>query len=94
MATAQNKLDPLREFLDAVVSRIENLESHCGLSSGASAGSSAGGLNKTPSVRHISGGGMKCQYCESYTTGLVAQLSDSIRIVSLFSFFLQAKIRA
>eukprot|EP00339_Tiarina_fusa_P004720 CAMPEP_0117070462 /NCGR_PEP_ID=MMETSP0472-20121206/49504_1 /TAXON_ID=693140 ORGANISM="Tiarina fusus, Strain LIS" /NCGR_SAMPLE_ID=MMETSP0472 /ASSEMBLY_ACC=CAM_ASM_000603 /LENGTH=498 /DNA_ID=CAMNT_0004793579 /DNA_START=27 /DNA_END=1523 /DNA_ORIENTATION=+ len=57
MATAQKKLDPLREFLDAVVTRIEALESHCGLSSGVSSGGGSGGLSKTPSVRHISGAG-------------------------------------
>ena len=58
------KLDPLREFLDAVVTRIENLEAHCGISA-ATVTSSDGAstpkhsaLEKTPSARHITGEGM------------------------------------
>jgi len=61
--SSQNKLDPLREFLDAVVTRLEALEAHCGLSSGvsksaASMGSSSShGMQKTPSVKHLTGAG-------------------------------------
>ena len=58
MATV--KLDPLREFLDAVVTRIETLEKHCGLSSGGSGSLTTGsghGLQKTPSVKHLAGTG-------------------------------------
>ena len=61
-------VDPLREFLDGVTKRLEELESHCGLSnnvascSSSSSGqalssSSSHGLQKTPSSRHISGSG-------------------------------------
>lgn len=58
------KLDPLREFLDAVVTRIENLETHCGIDGKAVAVKASGDtavkhhettLEKTPSARHISG---------------------------------------
>lgn len=54
---AQKQLDPLREFLDDVVTRIETLEAHCGLSSTAK---TSGGptLQKTPSVKHLTGAGM------------------------------------
>lgn len=59
------KLDPLREFLDAVVTRIENLETHCGIDGKAVAVKAVGettakhyvALEKTPSARHISGDG-------------------------------------
>ena len=65
-------VDPLREFLDAVVTRIENLEAHVGISGGAVAASpsAAGGgalssssthsaaIQKSPSSRHIAGTGM------------------------------------
>ena len=56
----QNQLDPLRDFLDAVVTRIEALEAHCGLSSGLKSPTSSGGaaIQKTPSVKHLSGAGM------------------------------------
>jgi hypothetical protein len=56
-------IDPLRDFLDAVVTRIETLEQHCGIcphasgSPSALTGSSTHGLEKTPSTRHISGVG-------------------------------------
>ena len=57
---SKGKLDPLREFLDAVVTRIENLETHCGISAPAGAASSGGGsssgtsaLEQSPSVRHL-----------------------------------------
>ena len=66
-------VDPLREFLDAVVTRIENLEAHVGISGGAVAASPSGGggggalssssthsaaIQKSPSSRHIAGAGM------------------------------------
>jgi len=56
----QNQLDPLRDFLDAVVTRIEALEAHCGMSSGVKSPASSGGaaIQKTPSVKHLSGAGM------------------------------------
>lgn len=58
---AHEKLDPLREFLDAVVTRIEALEAHCGFASipkSSSHGtSSAGAMQKTPSVKHLTGAG-------------------------------------
>jgi len=55
-------VDPLREFLDAVVTRIENLEAHCGIKGSASlssakSSSASPALEKTPSARHISGDG-------------------------------------
>jgi hypothetical protein len=53
---ASTKLDPLREFLDAVVTRIEALETHCGVSAGhgsSSSISSAPAMQKTPSGRHL-----------------------------------------
>ena len=57
----QKQLDPLRDFLDAVVTRIEALEAHCGLSSGVKSPSSHGSggtaMQKTPSVKHLSGTG-------------------------------------
>ncbi|KAG7347597.1 adenylate cyclase associated (CAP) C terminal-domain containing protein [Nitzschia inconspicua] len=61
--TSKAPIDPLREFLDAVVTRIEALETHCGISSaavssgGALTSSSTHTLEKTPSTRHISGAG-------------------------------------
>ena len=67
-------VDPLRDFLDAVVTRIENLEAHVGISGAAVAASSSSGggaaaalssssthstaLQKSPSSRHIAGAGM------------------------------------
>eukprot|EP00529_Nitzschia_sp_RCC80_P025375 CAMPEP_0113498056 /NCGR_PEP_ID=MMETSP0014_2-20120614/30948_1 /TAXON_ID=2857 /ORGANISM="Nitzschia sp." /LENGTH=527 /DNA_ID=CAMNT_0000392013 /DNA_START=179 /DNA_END=1762 /DNA_ORIENTATION=- /assembly_acc=CAM_ASM_000159 len=66
-------VDPLREFLDAVVTRIENLEAHVGISvaaaAAAAASSPSGGgalssssthstaFQKSPSSRHIAGAG-------------------------------------
>lgn len=60
--SSQKKLDPLREFLDAVVARIENLEAHCGISvkpdaATSTSAASATNLQKTPSVRHLTGAG-------------------------------------
>ena len=58
---SQKKLDPLREFLDAVVTRIETLEAHCGIAvkpdAATSAASSATKMQKTPSVKHLTGAG-------------------------------------
>mmetsp|Transcript_11917 Transcript_11917/g.28546 ORF Transcript_11917/g.28546 Transcript_11917/m.28546 type:complete len:513 (-) Transcript_11917:1057-2595(-) len=60
---SKTKLDPLREFLDAVVTRIETLESHCGISGAAvtatesSTPTKHSALEKTPSARHITGEG-------------------------------------
>jgi len=59
---SKTKLDPLREFLDAVVNRIEDLEAHCGITSNAVASSETAAtkhpaLEKTLSARHISGEG-------------------------------------
>lgn len=59
MATKAN-LDPLREFLDLVVTRIETLEAHCGLGGGgpsAAASSETAALQKTLSAKHVSGSG-------------------------------------
>jgi hypothetical protein len=56
---ASKNLDPLREFLDAVLTRIEVLEAHCGVSAGHGASSSsstsnsATAMQKTPSGRHL-----------------------------------------
>jgi xanthine dehydrogenase iron-sulfur cluster and FAD-binding subunit A len=59
-------VDPLREFLEAVTTRLEALESHCGISNNAASssssaqalsGSSSQGLQKTPSSRYIAGSG-------------------------------------
>jgi hypothetical protein len=56
-------VDPLRDFLEAVVTRIENLEMHCGISASpsltasSSHGSGGGALQKTLSSRHVSGAG-------------------------------------
>ena len=61
--TKTTAVDPLREFLEAVVTRIETLEAHCGLSGAAPSSSvaksstSSTTLEKTPSARHISGDG-------------------------------------
>lgn len=56
---SQKKLDPLREFLDAVVSRIEALEAHCGISMSKSASThgTSSSMQKTPSVKHLTGAG-------------------------------------
>jgi hypothetical protein len=55
------KLDPLREFLDAVVTRIENLEAHVGLAVKTTTPTvtptPGGGVQKRPSVKHIQGTG-------------------------------------
>jgi hypothetical protein len=55
------KLDPLREFLDAVVTRIENLEAHVGLAVKSTAPTApptpGAGVQKRPSVKHIQGTG-------------------------------------
>jgi hypothetical protein len=61
---AQTKLDPLRDFLDAVVTRIEALEAKVGVTpsvttSQSLSGSSSHGapaMQKSPSARHIGGG--------------------------------------
>ena len=60
---ASTKLDPLRDFLDAVVTRIEALESKVGITPTVSTsaslsgtGSTHGTLQKSPSARHIGGG--------------------------------------
>jgi adenylyl cyclase-associated protein len=58
-------VDPLREFFDAVVIRIENLEAHCGIAPSPTAAGAGGSLSasshhvmqKTPSARHIAGAG-------------------------------------
>jgi len=58
-----NAVDPLREYLDGVTTRLEALESHCGLSNNNakttslsnSMGSSLSSLQKTPSARHLGG---------------------------------------
>ncbi len=57
--SSQKKLDPLRDFLDAVVTRIEALEAHCGITmtKSSSAHSSGNTMQKTPSVKHLTGTG-------------------------------------
>ena len=60
MASNGSVIDPLKELLDGVTSRLAALEAHCGISSDASTSSPSksapgGGLQKTPSSRHISG---------------------------------------
>ncbi|KAL3907863.1 MAG: hypothetical protein SGILL_008700, partial [Bacillariaceae sp.] len=77
-------IDPLREFLDAVVTRIENLETHCGITPSAAAGaaltaSSSHGLEKTPSTRHMSGAGdtAATKAFDKYLNTTVYKFSDT-----------------
>ena len=60
------KLDPLREFLDAVITRIEALEAHVGIKGAAAPvapSTPGGGLQKRPSVKHIMGTGALLVMC-------------------------------
>lgn len=51
--TSKGKLDPLREFLDAVVTRIEALEVHCGIAAAPSQSSET--VQKSASAEDVAG---------------------------------------
>ena len=90
---SKGKLDPLREFLDAVVTRIENLETHCGIApaAGASSGSSSGGtsaLEKSPSVRHLAVSGKVTSHDIGLVLSTVSQILCGHLNVLLFLFLL------
>mmetsp|Transcript_26024 Transcript_26024/g.30030 ORF Transcript_26024/g.30030 Transcript_26024/m.30030 type:complete len:525 (+) Transcript_26024:299-1873(+) len=85
-------VDPLREFLDGVTKRLEELESHCGLSNNVASSSSSSscgqalssssshGLQKTPSSRHISGSGIDSpciKAFDKYSNTTVYKCADS-----------------
>ena len=66
MSSTGNAIEPLRELLDAVTSRLAALEAHCGITPAAATAVrsprpgpkksvSISGLEKTPSSRHLSG---------------------------------------
>lgn len=60
MASTSNVVDPLGAYLESVTARLAALEAHCGFATTASAPSSpaktsATGLQKVPSARHIAG---------------------------------------
>jgi len=64
-----NAIDPLRELLDAVTSRLAALESHCGITSTASSPTkNAPALQKTPSSRHISGDSLESPAVKAFDT--------------------------
>jgi len=78
--TSQQKLDPLREFLDAVVKRIEALEAHCGISMTKSSTHSTGNvMQKTPSVKHLTGTGdtPALKGFDKFMNGTVYKLADT-----------------
>ena len=64
-------VDPLRDFLDAVVTRIENLEAHVGISGAAVAASSSSG-----------GGGAAAALSSSSTHSTALQKSPSSRHIA------------
>jgi len=75
MASTSNAIDPLRELLDGVTTRLAALESHCGIASTAttsgpvkSSSGSATGLQKTPSSRHISGDSLESPAIKAFDT--------------------------
>mmetsp|Transcript_30184 Transcript_30184/g.56630 ORF Transcript_30184/g.56630 Transcript_30184/m.56630 type:complete len:92 (+) Transcript_30184:123-398(+) len=89
MTKSKVPVDPLREFLEAVVTRIEALETHCGISAPASSssvggaslhGASSHGMQKTASARHIAGAGMCCMrsYFLSVFSAVVSLSSPSL----------------
>lgn len=83
MASNTSAIDPLRELLDAVTTRLAALEAHCGITSTAVASGSssgpAGGLQKTPSSRHISGDSLESpavKAFDQYTNTTVYKCAD------------------
>eukprot|EP00934_Nitzschia_sp_Nitz4_P006208 Nitzschia sp. Nitz4//scaffold117_size69655//25369//27079//NITZ4_006022-RA/size69655-augustus-gene-0.2-mRNA-1//1//CDS//3329533645//6198//frame0 len=77
--TTQQKLDPLREFLDAVVTRIEALEVHCGIATKTGGAAPAPAMQKTPSVRHLAGTGdaPSLKAFDKFMNTTVYKLSDT-----------------
>lgn len=59
MASNGSAIDPLKDLLESVTSRLAALEAHCGIEASADRSSSTksvpAGLQKTPSSRHVSG---------------------------------------
>lgn len=74
MASSGTAIDPLRELLDAVTTRLAALEAHCGITSSAVASSpakssgAAPALQKTPSSRHISGDSLESPAVKAFDT--------------------------
>jgi hypothetical protein len=87
MASSGTAIDPLRELLDAVTTRLAALEAHCGITSSAVASSpakssgAAPALQKTPSSRHISGD------CTFFLLLLLLLQSDDIVLFPVLFYF-------
>lgn len=85
MASTVNAIEPLRELLDAVTTRLATLEAHCGITSTVARPSpkksvSIKGLEKTPSSRHISGDSLASpaiKEFDKYTNTTVYKLADT-----------------
>lgn len=102
MAPTQNKaVDPLREFLDVVTTRLEALEAHCGIKASASSptqalsSSSNHGLQKTPSSRHIAGSAVESpvikafdKYCNT-TVYKCADTCDDLEMENMGKLFVK-----
>eukprot|EP00531_Pseudo-nitzschia_arenysensis_P003850 CAMPEP_0116135866 /NCGR_PEP_ID=MMETSP0329-20121206/11421_1 /TAXON_ID=697910 /ORGANISM="Pseudo-nitzschia arenysensis, Strain B593" /LENGTH=507 /DNA_ID=CAMNT_0003630699 /DNA_START=67 /DNA_END=1590 /DNA_ORIENTATION=- len=63
-------LDPLKDLLESVTSRLAALEAHCGISSATASPTKAApaGLEKTPSSRHISGDSVESPAVKAFDT--------------------------
>lgn len=82
MPNAQKTMDPLRAFLDAVVTRIENLEAKVGIAPANGQGLGSGSnhsIKKTPSVKHIGGSGENeaLKAFEKFLTTSVYKFADA-----------------
>jgi len=70
MTSNGNAVAPLLDLLEAVTSRLAALEAHCGITTTAAtpSTSSATGLQKTPSSRHISGDSLDSPAVKAFDT--------------------------
>jgi adenylyl cyclase-associated protein len=85
MVSSSKVIDPLRELLDAVTTRLAVLEDHCGITSNAPSSpmkspSKKDLLQKTPSSRHISGDSLESpavKAFDTYTNTFVYKFADT-----------------
>jgi len=88
MASTGAAIEPLRELLSAVTSRLEALEAHCGITGlsvksprpGPKKSVSIKGLEKTPSSRHLSGDSLASpaiKAFDTYTNTAVYKFADT-----------------
>lgn len=83
MASNGSAVDPLKDLLASVTSRLAALEAHCGISGSAPPSpskSAPAGLQKTPSSRHISGDSVESpavKAFDTYTNTVVYKCADT-----------------